>query len=961
MPQNLRTKWLSNFWKIEQLRGIKVHRPRMPVNAKSSKMRLVTCVDAAEVSLMIGCWGCFEKSDGTWSSQHIIGRGLLAPQNSTIPKNELESLCSGSNLSWVVRKALDDWVSSSILVGDSLIALCWTTSENKRLSMFHRNRVIQIRRGTALEDLYHVKTSENPSDIGSRPDKVSVNDVGPNSRWENGCTWMQDEIPEAVSSGILIPAQSLRLSRDEEEEYSKGLVFDSQIPEVITKGHVVNQERLSLIEERAQFSDYLILPTKYPFQKTVRVYGYVMMFISKCRLACRDKEFHGPLLKECSYKFSVFSSVVIRSVHAPTNYTSPNSWVGDSNVGMNSKSVPQIKSLHTAGRNFPLVSDRFLNMALTYLFRKATAEVQEFCSAKVIRNHMLLSDGILLSKNRLLDCLDFTHTGELNVDLGSLGIKANTPVIDRYSPLAYAIAQHVHWNLSPHRGIDTHNRVALEHVHIRQAMSLFRELSLECIRCAMRRKKFLEVRMGGLSQYQLTVAPPFYVAQVDLFGPYHVFVPGYERETRNKQVKQAKVWIMCSVCPTSRLVNLQVIEKSDAGGIICGVTRLSCEVGLPKFFLIDQHDATMSALSNAELEYRDLQLRLHKQFGIIFEYCSVGGHESHGLVERVIRSVQQGLEECGLNSYKLHATELQTLCKLVENSYNSVPIGFSYDRDLDNTGTLKIICPNMLRMGRSNQRTLDGPIRLARGARELLDRVETLYDTWFKIWQDVVVPKLIFQPKWFDGDRDLQEQDLVYFQKKEGHLDNKWIVGRIEQVVRDRDLKIRKVIIRYSNASEENMPRFTERSTRKLVKLFSLDEFQIQDDLTELQKKIDRLQLEYGLSFGTSNNVEDQDLGDERRSLESVVDEEANGPAANTRSRRANCTCCCKSHCYLSFHTMGPSSRAYLGAKSDVVSSVYESIPMEELYECDDLELANQMADSEESLFSVLTSLNLVL
>ena len=86
-------------------------------------MRLVTCVDAAEVSLMIGCWGCFEKSDGTWSSQHIIGRGLLAPQNSTIPKNELESLCGGSNLSWVVRKALDDWVSSSILVGDSLIAL----------------------------------------------------------------------------------------------------------------------------------------------------------------------------------------------------------------------------------------------------------------------------------------------------------------------------------------------------------------------------------------------------------------------------------------------------------------------------------------------------------------------------------------------------------------------------------------------------------------------------------------------------------------------------------------------------------------------------------------------------------------------------------------------------------------------------------------------------------------------
>ena len=142
-------------------------------------------------------------------------------------------------------------------------------------------------------------------------------------------------------------------------------------------------------------------------------------------------------------------------------------------------------------------------------------------------------------------------------------------------------------------------------------MSLFRELSTECIRCCMRRKKLLKVSMGGLSINQLIVAPPFFVTQMDLFGPYYVFVPGYERETRSRQMKEAKVWIMCSVCPTSKLVNLQVIEKSDAGGIICGVTRLSCEVGLPKYFLVDQHDATMCNLDSAELDYRDLQLQLH--------------------------------------------------------------------------------------------------------------------------------------------------------------------------------------------------------------------------------------------------------------------------------------------------------------------------------------------------------------
>ena len=102
----------------------------------------------------------------------------------------------------------------------------------------------------------------------------------------------------------------------------------------------------------------------------------------------------------------------------------------------------------------------------------------------------------------------------------------------------------------------------------------------------------------------------------------------------------------------------------------------------------------------------------------------------------------------------------------------------------------------MLRMGRTNKRTLDGPFRLARGTRELLSKVEELYEAWFRVWQDAVMPNLIFQPKWYDIDRDLQEGDLVYFQKSESKLDNKWQVGKVEQIVRGRDQKIRKVILK---------------------------------------------------------------------------------------------------------------------------------------------------------------------
>ena len=103
--------------------------------------------------------------------------------------------------------------------------------------------------------------------------------------------------------------------------------------------------------------------------------------------------------------------------------------------------------------------------------------------------------------------------------------------------------------------------------------------------------------MGLISDYQLNVSQPFWVSQADIFGPIHVFVPGFERKTRNRQVVEAKTWVLVFVCPVTRLINLQVIEKSDSSGIIEGLTRLSCEVGVPKVILIDQDSALIKALT----------------------------------------------------------------------------------------------------------------------------------------------------------------------------------------------------------------------------------------------------------------------------------------------------------------------------------------------------------------------------
>ena len=159
------------------------------------------------------------------------------------------------------------------------------------------------------------------------------------------------------------------------------------------------------------------------------------------------------------------------------------------------------------------------------------------------------------------------------------------------------------------------------------------------------------------------------------------------------------------------------------------------------------------------------------------------------------------------------------------------------------------------------------------------------------------MPKLMFKPKWFKTDRDLLEGDLVYFVKRDGALDNKWTIGMVESVDRGRDGIIRKATIKYCNSSEQKLslrkgdrqddstfPRYTERAVRKLVKIFSLEETSLAEDLAELDKR----HSGGGEQAEGTDDVRQEDAGD--------------GPAANTRLKARCKVCCCYAHCEFKFH-----------------------------------------------------------
>ena len=306
-------------------------------------------------------------------------------------------------MAWVVRLALKDWIISEALFGDSMIALCWLTSDKLKLLLFHRNRVLQVRRGTDLENVYHVRSEFYPADCGTRPSKVKLSDVGPDSRWENGDAWMRLDLADAVKQGVLKPVSEIRVTKDIEKEFYEGIVFGDK-EELLTMGNpaqlvnIVSETRVRKIQDRAEFSDYLLLPTKHSFPATVRIYGYVMCFIQNAR---RGRRFLGELLRSARLWFSAFSCDIVTSKARAVKIltcTDQDSSINTKTCVLNYFSIKKLtfNSMNTS-RVFVL-TDGYLNLALLYLFRKSSAEVKKFVGKKFLSKITHEVDGILLRK-----------------------------------------------------------------------------------------------------------------------------------------------------------------------------------------------------------------------------------------------------------------------------------------------------------------------------------------------------------------------------------------------------------------------------------------------------------------------------------------------------------------------------------------------------------------------------------
>ena len=366
---------------------------------------------------------------------------------------------------------------------DSQIVLHWINSKDIPLKQWVRNREIEINRFSKPEDWYYVNTKDI-ADIGTRRG-AKVEDVNQDSEWINGFKWMKSKREDFP----VVSFTEMKLNHNERKEVSKESsplpIAEQEQPPLSFVSSTSRSNQSSEITKRYQYSNYLIDPNQYRYQRVIRIMALVIRFVVKLKS---------------------------RRGKSDTNQR----------------------------RSIIVLSDSEIRSAEQYFFRKATLEVKKFNQVSRYEKISKEKDTILYYTGRILPEQEFNTVGSMSKVMKDLtSTTFCVPLIDKHSPLGYSIVNEIHWYdaSAKHSGIETLWRYTLKKCFIIEGREVVKKVKKLCQRCRYLGKKNLEVTMGPLTQTSLSIAPAFYNTQADLAGPFKAYSRVNKRTT-------LKIWLI---------------------------------------------------------------------------------------------------------------------------------------------------------------------------------------------------------------------------------------------------------------------------------------------------------------------------------------------------------------------------------------------------------------------------------
>ena len=408
------------------------------------------------------------------------------------------------------------------------------------------------------------------------------------------------------------------------------------------------------------------------------------------------------------------------------------------------------------------------------------------------------------------------------------------PLVDSSSPIAYAIADEIHWydRDVKHGGVESVLCIA----YIIGGRNLIKMMKNACVMCRLLEKRKVKVVMGPKHESNLCIAPAFHNTQVDICGPFESY------SSANKRAK-VKIWFIVFCCSTTGAVDCKVMEDYSTDSFVLAFIRFSCRYGYPSRLFPDYGRQLVKGCKDMILSFSDIKHRLSVEFGVKFETCPVGAHYVHGKVERKIGQIKRSLEK-ELGNQRLSVNQWETLGQQIVNTINNLPIGLG--NKTESLENLDLLTPNRLLLGRNNSRCPTAPLVLSHDLKKIIQTNEDIFKVWFKSWLISYVPTLVPRPKWFETNRRISKGDIVLFSKSDKEFENVYQYGIVTSVYPGKDGCIRSIDVEYQN-SNENVKRKTKRGVREITVIHPLDELGISRELHNLAVDAENLQQSVGL------------------------------------------------------------------------------------------------------------------
>ena len=557
LPDRFREEWFDLTKEMFELETLEFDRSIVPKNYDPSEEPiLVLFSDGSDKGMCVVAYLIWKLLDGTIHVSLITSRTKISSINKiTTPRAELTGAQMQARLKNWLLSVLDITIKIVVHLVDASIVLGMIKNISLKFDTYTAPRVSEIQSTTEIGSWHWIETSDNPSDLGTRG-KISVKDLGPDSLWRNGPSWLK------------LPMAEWPLRSDFRKHEVPGLKKEFEIFK--TASNLTQLMELNSVLESNNSNDANSI------------------FVN-------SNDANSIFVNSSDANRILVNSIDDNQQVATSLTTTPQDGLGNNtvlgNIGLGTVNISNILDCSKFSSWFRLIE----------------------VTAKVIIGHMKFSKLLNRNKNitipSQIEAMEMAKSYWFSAMMKSTKemlqkTKLHGLIQTEENGIVYVIprVRQENWNpeklvvLSPkheltklilrsmhdvdHRGVNFTLARSRIFYWIPQASKILKKIKSACFKCRLLDHEAMKQFMAPLPAYRLKCAPVWHYSMLDLFGPIQV------RDFVNQRTSR-KTWGVLITCLTTRACFAYLAESFSTDHLLAVLKKHESRNGSPAEYFAD--------------------------------------------------------------------------------------------------------------------------------------------------------------------------------------------------------------------------------------------------------------------------------------------------------------------------------------------------------------------------------------